>query len=315
MRRRRNILGKILSESMYSSGSPDAQKVIDAIRNRNYVRIRYNDGQEPVGSARNSRLIMPFAFGVTKAGNPVLRAYQVNGGTRRGMPKWKFFRLDRIENWATMTNKHFNQTPDELGFTGAEAFNRYGDKSMSGVIAMVDFSDIDKMSPLERLKVYGQERINGPAITTRGMDVSPNMRQRKRTTVKGMSRADIERNIADTERERGETAFDVWDLASQEAAMNDGAISTDMVSSLGKSGTKDRSIGGHEFDDHVNDTSEYEKFFNGEEIPDEELDNGERTSLFGNDIDFDDYSEDMVPDDGGVGTEPIPGDEDEDKFK
>ena len=104
-------------------------------------------------------------------------------------------------------------------------------------------------------------------------------------------------------------------FGTSQAGMNDGAIDTDMVSSLGKSGTKDRSIGGREFDDHVNDTSEYEKFFNGEEIPDEELDNGERTSLFGNDIDFDDYSEDMVPDDGGVGTEPIPGDEVEDKFK
>ena len=292
MRRASNIFKRLLRESMYTYGSPDPQTVQDAIANKNYVRIRYDDEDygSRIGTKKNSRLIMPFALGISKAGNPVLRAFQINGGTRRGIPKWKLFRLDRIKNWATMSKKQFHQTPDELGYDNAFPFNKYGDKSMRGVSKLADFSDVDNMSPLERTRIFGMDRANGPAITARGLESIPDMRQRRRMSASGMSRDDIMRNIEMSKGE--ESAFDVWDKAAAEASNdNNGARDTEMVRRLGRSDNIRGSIGGEDFEDHNANEDEYSKFFNGEELSDEEVEARTKVNDFG-----DEYYEDEVPD-------------------
>ena len=292
MKRGSDIFKRLLRESMYTYGSPDPQTVQDAIANKNYVRIRYDDEDygSRIGTKKNSRLIMPVALGISKAGNPVLRAFQINGGTRRGIPKWKLFRLDRIKNWATMSKKQFHQTPDELGYDNAFPFNKYGDKSMRSVSKLADFSDMDNMSPLERERMLGMDRLNSPAITTKGLESIPDMRQRRRMSTSGMSRDDIMRNIEASKGE--ESAFDIWDKAASEASNdNTGARDTDMVRRLGRSDNVRGSIGGENFDDHNADEDEYSKFFNGEELSDEEIEARTKVNDFG-----DEYYEDEVTD-------------------
>lgn len=102
--------------------------VLDAIHNKYYVRIRYDDsaGDGNVNNKLGSRVIQPAALGSSVRGNPVLRAFQLNGASKRGAPKWKFFRLDRIMSWSPMRNKTFNSMPD--------GYNHNGDGSMISFI-------------------------------------------------------------------------------------------------------------------------------------------------------------------------------------
>lgn len=129
-----DILQEILTETV------TPQDVNDAINNKIQVIINYSDEKN---RAPNKRLIEPYAYGITKNGNTVLRAYQYEGDTFRGKPKWKFFRLDRIKNWEP-TGQHFNAQPNERGWN-AEEYNKNGDKTMETVLNQVKF-DYDETS-------------------------------------------------------------------------------------------------------------------------------------------------------------------------
>lgn len=124
-----DILQNVLNESVSST------EVNDAINNRYQVIINYRDEQS---RAVEKRLIEPYTYGITKAGNEAFRAYQYQGDTFRGVPKWKLFRLDRVESWEP-TGRHFNQQPRDKGWK-AEAYNS-GDKSMPTVLNYVKFDD------------------------------------------------------------------------------------------------------------------------------------------------------------------------------
>ena len=134
-----NILQNILNESVSSD------KVIDAINNRYQVIINYSDEES---RAPKKRLIEPYVYGVSKAGNSVFRAFQYEGDTYRGKPKWKLFRLDRVESW-TPTEQHFNVDPKTRGWD-APAFNEHGDNSMSNVLSIVNLSDGSTSNPFEK---------------------------------------------------------------------------------------------------------------------------------------------------------------------
>lgn len=130
------ILENILKESVSPS------QIVDAINNKYQVIIQYSDEQN---RAPQTRLIEPYVYGISKAGNSVIRAYQYNGDSFRGTPHWKLFRLDRITSWKT-TKNHFNAEPQERGWN-AEKFNRLGDKSMSTVLSQVSLDYDDTNNP------------------------------------------------------------------------------------------------------------------------------------------------------------------------
>lgn len=138
-----------------------SDEVLDAIRNKYQVRIKYDDGMEDNGgNPKGSRVIKPFAIGTTKKGYPVVRAFQEGGGTRRGAPKWKFFRLDRITSWIPLRNKKFFDAP--------QGYNPNGDETMGTFIDNVKFNDF--ISPLDKqrmqfqndVKVGQQQNAKGP---------------------------------------------------------------------------------------------------------------------------------------------------------
>ena len=111
------------------------ESVVDAIRNNNRIIIYY-DGDEPGG--RGLREIEPVCFGYSKAGNPVLRAWDLEGASHRGflgkkpLPGWRLFRLDKIISLSRSCEKFFTPRP---------RYNPFGDKSMDRVVINVKFDE------------------------------------------------------------------------------------------------------------------------------------------------------------------------------
>jgi hypothetical protein len=42
------------------------------------------------------RIVEPYAYGVGPSGHPLLRAYQVAGEAKTGVPAWKLFRMEEV---------------------------------------------------------------------------------------------------------------------------------------------------------------------------------------------------------------------------
>ena len=107
--------------------------VVDAIKNKNKV-IVYYDGDEPGG--KGLREIEPVCFGYSKAGNPILRAWDDAGAShtnykgKQPLPGWRIFRLDKILSFKPSGEKFDAPKP---------GYNLTGDKSMSRVIINAKF--------------------------------------------------------------------------------------------------------------------------------------------------------------------------------
>jgi len=107
--------------------------VSDAIKKRQRVIIYY-DGDEPGG--RGLREIEPVCLGYSKAGNPVVRAWDLEGASHRDyigtkpLPGWRLFRLDKI-----LSLKPTGETFD----TPRPNFNPRGDKTMSRILFITNF--------------------------------------------------------------------------------------------------------------------------------------------------------------------------------
>ena len=111
----------------------EIESVVDAIKKKDRLIIYY-DGDEPGG--RGLREIEPVCFGYSKAGNAVLRAWDMEGSSHRDylgekpLPSWRLFRLDKILSLKP-TGETFNSPRPN--------YNPSGDKSMSNVIINVKF--------------------------------------------------------------------------------------------------------------------------------------------------------------------------------
>lgn len=128
------ILEEIVNRKVINESVSYAQ-VNDAIDKRVRVRITYKNTPE---SPITQRYIEVYNLGLTKAGNPVIRAYQLFGQTMTRIPRWKFFRLDRILKWEPTTVK-FN-TPISTRDPDAPKYVTTGDRSMSVVNKMINFN-------------------------------------------------------------------------------------------------------------------------------------------------------------------------------
>lgn len=103
------------------------EQITDAIKNRRVCAIYY-DGDEPGG--RGLRVIEPVAFGLTKKGNPVVRAWDREGAShtsylgKKPLPGWRFFRVDKMQ---------FIRPTQETFDTPRPNYNPNGDRSMERV--------------------------------------------------------------------------------------------------------------------------------------------------------------------------------------
>ena len=112
------------------------ESVINSIRNKNRVIIYY-DGEEPGG--RGLREIEPVCFGYSKRGNPVLRAWDIEGSSHRAylgekpLPSWRMFRLDKIVMYKP-TGESFDDPKPNYNFNG--------DRSMASVLINAKFDNV-----------------------------------------------------------------------------------------------------------------------------------------------------------------------------
>lgn len=102
--------------------------IVDAIKKKQVVVIYYQ-GDEPGGNGL--RTIEPVCFGYSKAGNPVLRAWDLEGASHtaylgeKPLPGWRMFRTDKIVSF---------RPTGETFTTPKQGYNPNGDKSMTRVI-------------------------------------------------------------------------------------------------------------------------------------------------------------------------------------
>lgn len=121
-----SLLREILAESFLIREDASVDAINNAVNNMHPVRIVYYG---PSGTGTGEREIYPVAYGISTAGNPVVRAFQPQGSTSTEVPAWKFFRLDRIKKWENDNSRTFN--PDELN-----GFNDKGDEQIETLYAI-----------------------------------------------------------------------------------------------------------------------------------------------------------------------------------
>lgn len=147
----RRLIRQILNEDTLENEAKDA------IKKHYEVYISYDgantDGNENRGKGK--RLIQPVAMGLSKKGNPVIRAFQPNGDTKTHKPAWKLFLLDRIKEWEPRKKQRFNEPPGMYSADGK--FNPNGDEAMSRVDFIADFSGTERYKKTG-LYPYNQNR-------------------------------------------------------------------------------------------------------------------------------------------------------------
>lgn len=126
-----NFIKMLLQESV------SINSINDAIDTHTRIIINYHTNGEDI--ATGVRVIEVYAYGLTKAGNPVIRAFQPYGDTTSRVPSWKFFRIDRISYWKP-TKQTFSE-PASNYYKGLGDFNPDGDNTMSVVYKIAKFGN------------------------------------------------------------------------------------------------------------------------------------------------------------------------------
>ena len=122
------LFEEIISELLFEDVG--IGKINDAITQSYEVKINYQSEND---NASGERIIQPVAYGLSKSGNPVIRAYQPFGDTQTSVPSWKLFLVSGIQSWKPMFKSKFKKP--------AEGFNPNGDKTMSVVYKIAKFWD------------------------------------------------------------------------------------------------------------------------------------------------------------------------------
>jgi len=106
----------------------------DSIRKKIVVTVYY-DGDEPGG--KGYRRIEPVCVGYSKAGNLVIRAWDLDGASHtasigeKPLPGWRMFRADKIFTYQPTTDNFTEMRPN---------YNPNGDNSMERVILNAQFN-------------------------------------------------------------------------------------------------------------------------------------------------------------------------------
>ena len=134
-----SLLREILEEAFLLREDASVDAINNAVNNMHPVHILYNG---PSGAGNGERVIYPVAYGLSTAGNPVVRAFQPQGSTSSEVPAWKFFRLDRIKKWENDNSTTFN--PEELN-----GFNENGDEQIETLYAISPIGNV-KPEPIRK---------------------------------------------------------------------------------------------------------------------------------------------------------------------
>ena len=169
----------------------DVSSIENVIKRRKPVKVNYvSDEDDKTGSGW--RIIQPVAYGLSKSGNPVIRAYQPFGDTKTKVPHWKLFRVDRFETWQPI-NKPTNIPQPPLG-----EYNPNGDKSMSTVYINADFEGAKRRYEKGGLQRYNQQRKQQQVAQNPYSELEKNIERSKRMPVPDY----VAKNVADWRRSK-----------------------------------------------------------------------------------------------------------------
>lgn len=166
-----SLFGEILRSL---NESADVKAVNDAINNRYEVVITYHSKGKNENTGQ--RLIQPVAYGTTTAGYPVVRAYQPYGDTTTKTPSWKFFRLDRIDEWRPLTMHQFSMPPGASREAMLGSFNPNGDETMAQVYNIANFGG----GNAKVKKVATRQGVSGPVTKNDAVNRGGNTEVKKR---------------------------------------------------------------------------------------------------------------------------------------
>ena len=184
------VLREILTEEANIS------YVTDAIKKKYEVELNYKADDDKKGSG--TRIIQPVALGHTSKGNLVLRAFQPYGDTKTKIPKWKLFRLDRIEEWNPLKKRKF---------TRPESYNPDGDKTMTDVMVQADFDNSEAYAKGQG-KYSGLKRANDErAEQKRSKNPYVDLQKNIKKSFDGNKIDYIKKNIEDWQKSKGAEFF------------------------------------------------------------------------------------------------------------
>jgi hypothetical protein len=114
----------------------------DAIEKKQRVRVYYDPTINRTEDEEDKNLpgyrnIETYVYGISKAGNPILRVYQLNGVTETDSPGWKTFRIDRITDWRPYPSFFYVPISDRV--STVPKYNSNGDRSMTRIIKQAKF--------------------------------------------------------------------------------------------------------------------------------------------------------------------------------
>lgn len=213
-----DIIKNMLNEAV------SKEEVLNAIHNQQYVRIKYDDTKpdDKIRNPKGNRVIQPMAIGKTKAGNPVVRAFQLDGkSSRKGGPNWKFFRLDRVTSWKPF-KKRFTAPPNE--YYGK--YNQSGDRSMSVMDDNVKFNfntqgdvDVARMKDSANGPKVSVKNTKGPIPVNTGQQWKKVGNNDKISSPKSKQLKTVQKNIKD-EPVKNDDFWKLYDLADAERDLN-----------------------------------------------------------------------------------------------
>ena len=129
----RRIIQELLMEEVQQN------VLINAIKKRHEVSFVYNSGDGDSRGKKERITVQPVCYGLTSAGNPCFRAYQILGSSESAekkegvIPGWRLFLLDKVvSNTWKDSGKVFDEPP---------MYNEHGDKTMSEVLVQADFRE------------------------------------------------------------------------------------------------------------------------------------------------------------------------------
>lgn len=163
-----NSLKEIITESV------KVDEIVDAIKNHKQIKVNYESTWADIASGE--RVIEIYAYGLSSAGNQVIRVYQPYGDTSTKVPSWKLFLLSGITEWKP-TGKNFYNPPEKYNKSIPE-YNQNGDKSMSVVYLNAKFYGEEPEEDVEIYKTSTEKKINrlkkqieNPSFIEKGEDI------------------------------------------------------------------------------------------------------------------------------------------------
>lgn len=210
----RKIIQELLMEEVQQN------ILTNAIKKRHEVSFIYDSGDGDSRGKRERITVQPVAYGLTSAGNPCFRAFQINGSSESGekgegeLPGWRLFLLDKVkDNTWKDSGKVFSKPPH---------YNDKGDKTMSQVLVMADFEGSEARYNQGGLKKYNDERH------AKNVENNPTYDFEKQLNKKKMAPDFVMKNIQDTQKTDAQRAGE-WKMANAERLKGNASSIADMA--------------------------------------------------------------------------------------